>query len=75
MKCPDCRAKLNDFETFWDCPECGYFKVKAKYIKLEEQNENFLEKLLGNNDIPEGCTACDNPTYPDCQYSCPMFDD
>jgi rubredoxin len=42
MKCPDCRAKLNDFETFWDCPECGYFKVKAKYIKLEEQNENFL---------------------------------
>ena len=53
----------------------GYFKVKAKYIKLEEQNENFLKKFLGNNDIPEGCAACDNPTYPDCQYSCPMFDD
>jgi len=36
MKCPDCGVKLNNYETFWDCPEG--FIVKAKYIKLEKQN-------------------------------------
>jgi rubredoxin len=43
MKCPDCRAKLNDFETFWDCPECGYFKVKAKYKNLRSRTKIFLK--------------------------------
>lgn len=36
MKCPDCGATLNNYETFFDCPECGYFKMKTKYAKLEE---------------------------------------
>lgn len=45
MKCPDCSAKLNNYETFWDCSECGYFNVKTKYAKLEEQNEKFLKKF------------------------------
>lgn len=74
MKCPDCGAKLNNYDTFWDCPECGYFKMKAKYEKLEAQNERFLKRLFGN-DIPEGCAACGNPAYPDCQEGCPLFDD
>lgn len=52
MKCPECGAKLNNYETFWDCPECGYFKEKTKYAKLEEQNERFLNKFLGDDDIP-----------------------
>lgn len=54
MKCPDCGAKLTNYDTFWDCPECGYFKVKVKYEKLEAQNERFLKKLFGDDDIPEG---------------------
>jgi len=53
MKCPECSAKLNNNETFWDCPECGYFKVKEKYAKLEEQNKRFLKKFLGDDDIRE----------------------
>jgi len=75
MKCPECSAELNNYETFWDCPECGYFKKKAKYAKLEEQNERFLKKFLGDDDIPEGCAACGNPAYPECKLSCHLFDD
>ena len=74
MKCPECGAKLDSTETFWDCPECGYFKVKSKYARLEAANERFLKKLFSNDDMPEGC-ACGNPAYPDCQSSCPLFDD
>lgn len=43
MKCPECGAKLDSTETFWDCPECGYFKVKSKYARLEAANERFLK--------------------------------
>ena len=75
MKCPECGAKLDSTETFWDCPECGYFKVKSKYARLEAANERFLKKLFRNDDMPEGCAACGNPAYPDCQSSCPLFDD
>ena len=75
MKCPECGAKLDSTETFWDCPECGYFKVKSKYARLEAVNERFLKKLFGSDDMPEGCAACGNPAYPDCQSSCPIFDD
>ena len=75
MKCPECGAKLDSTETFWDCPECGYFKVKSKYARLEAANERFLTKFFDNDDMPEGCAACGNPAYPDCQSSCPIFDD
>ena len=75
MKCPECGAKLDSTETFWDCPECGYFKVKSKYARLEAANERFLKKLFSNDDMPEGCAACGNPAYPDCRSSCPLFDD
>ena len=75
MKCPECGAKLDSTETFWDCPECGYFKVTSKYTRLEAANERFLKKLFSNDDMPEGCASCGNPAYPDCQSSCPIFDD
>ena len=75
MKCPECGAKLDSTETFWDCPECGYFKVKSKYARLEAANERFLKKFFDNDDMPEGCAACGNPADPDCQSSCPLFDD
>ena len=75
MKCPECGAKLDSTETFWDWPGCGYFKVKSKYARLEAANERFLKKFFDNADMPEGCAACGNPAYPDCQSSCPLFDD
>ena len=57
------------------CPECGYYQIKSYYAKLEEQNARFLKNFLGNDDIPEGCAACGNPAYPQCQDGCPLFDD
>ena len=75
MKCPECGAKLDSTETFWDCPECGYFKVNSKYARLEAANERFLKKFFDNDDMPEGCAACGNPAYPNCQSSCSLFDD
>ena len=48
MKCPECGAKLDSTETFWDCPECGYFKVKSEYARLEAANERFLKKFFDN---------------------------
>ena len=76
MKCPDCGIKMNKDETSWECPECGFYKLKSYYAKLEEQNARFLKKFLGNDDdIPEGCIACGNPAFPSCQDSCPLFDD
>lgn len=63
MKCSECGAKLNDYETFWDCPECGYFKMIVKYAKLEEQNERFLKKFLGEDEAPEGRADCGNPAF------------
>ena len=56
MKCPECGAKLDSTETFWDCPECGYFKVKSKYARLEAANERFLKKR-------GGVTAVTPPLY------------
>lgn len=74
MKYPGCGATLNTYESFFDCPGCGYFKMKTRYANLEEQNERFLKKFLGEDKVPEGCAACGNPAYPDCKSSCPLFD-
>lgn len=74
MKCPECGNRLTSTETFWDCPECGYYKVKSKYARIEAINERFLKKLF-DDAIPDGCAACGNSAYPDCQSSCPLFDD
>ncbi|NCC61260.1 MAG: hypothetical protein EOM12_10025 [Verrucomicrobiae bacterium] len=75
MKCPECGTKMKKDETSWECPDCGYYQVKSYYAKLEEQNARFLKNFLGNDDIPEGCAACGNPAYPQCQDGCPLFDD
>lgn len=34
-----------------------------------------MENELLAEDMPEGCSACGNPAYPDCKSGCNMFDD
>ena len=75
MKCPECGAKMEKDDISWQCPDCGFFKLKSYYARLEEQNERFLKSYFDDDDLPEGCAACGNPAYPDCQSSCPLFDD
>jgi len=40
MKCPECGAKLNNYETFWDCPECGFFKKKQNMQNLRNRTKD-----------------------------------
>ena len=63
-KCPDCGAPLDEYESFWDCTACGYFKLKPGYEDVEEEKDDY---------IPEGCAACGGD-YPNCTDSCPLFD-
>ena len=37
--------------------------------------ENYDKDIYKEDNIPEGCSACGNPSWPDCMDSCPMFDD
>ena len=34
-----------------------------------------MENEWCNDEKPECCVACGNPAYPDCEISCPIFDD
>ena len=72
-KCPQCGAKMDKYDTFWDCPECGEMVMNPYYERLERQNEQWIEKNLSDN-VPEGCAACGGP-YSSCKISCPIFDD
>ena len=68
--CDDCDAYLNiqpGFSTScgeWECTKCGCIN----YI----DEDNIIEE--DEDDVPEGCAACGGP-YPDCKYSCKLFDD
>lgn len=75
MKCSECGTKMEKDDISWQCPKCVFFKLKSTYAKLEEQNGRFLRSYLDDDDLPEGCAACGNPAYPNCQSSCSMFDD
>ena len=75
MKCPECGAKMEKDETSWMCPECGYYKLKTSYARLEKENESLFDDFLGEDEKSEGCAACGNPAYPECQSSCPLYDD
>ena len=49
-----------------------------KWTDKYGHNEHYSELSSGLDDddgIEPGCAACGNPLYPDCKYSCPMFDD
>lgn len=44
-----------------------YKSERPEYLK-----QDYYKAPVTN--IPEGCAACGGP-YPDCKWSCPMFDD
>ncbi len=68
--CDDCDSYLNTQPGFnvscgeWECTECGCLN----YI----DEDNIIDD--DDDDVPEGCAACGGP-YPDCKYSCSLFDD
>lgn len=64
-KCPVCGSPMNDnYETFWDCDNCGEHVAKPGYSFEEDDNDI----------LPKACAACGGP-YPQCTTSCKLFDD
>ncbi len=59
--CPDCGVVMDELDTFFECPACGYLEVKPEYRTYSGR-------------VPPGCAACGGP-YPSCKTSCNMFDD
>ena len=52
------------------CPECG-----ATLRKIDDETYYCPNCVVEDDyDDDEGCRACGNPAYPDCQDSCPLFD-
>lgn len=52
------------------CPDCGHRMRKVDDDRYECEHCGTEVEVTG-----EGCAACGNPDFPDCKYSCPMFDD
>ena len=46
-------------------------KTNKREIQENLEQDYYNEPVMN---IPEGCAACGGP-YPDCKWSCPMFDD
>lgn len=80
--CDGCDALMNSQPGFttsseiWTCTECGYVNdVTEDNIRYDDdEKENTYSAIDEINDIPEGCRACGGQ-YPNCTYSCPLFDD
>ena len=77
-KCPICNNNM-DYDELCSssilglemvyCPECGYEGELENGIVSDRQFSN-------DDDIPVGCNTCGNATnYPNCKWSCPMFDE
>lgn len=61
----------------YTCPECGRRLRKVRDFSGHWDGESYVCDYCAANsadDIPEGCSACGGP-YPDCKYSCPLFDE
>lgn len=73
--CLECGTVMNreDYDTF-RCPECdSVFSYEGDDWEFfsgipEEGSYGYLDSR------PKQCTGCGSDMYPDCQYSCKLFD-
>ena len=54
------------------CPDCGH---RMRKIDDDLYQCDYCAADYDDYDGNEGCAACGNPAYPECQDGCPMFDD
>lgn len=81
--CPNCCSDLEHIRgTLYICPCCGTnvtYDTKKEifdwYIPLDddEDEDDDYDDYCG--DRPRCCTGCGSDMWPDCQYSCKLFDD
>lgn len=80
--CDCCIDSLNSQDGFydecgtWECKKCGCINfINADNIfDISEMLNTEIETYEDIYNYP-GCVACDNPNFPKCKTSCPMFDD
>ncbi len=54
-----------------------FMRLKEKYhitSDFEEDDDEYDDDYNWSGQ-PAGCRACGNPNWPDCEDSCPMYDD
>lgn len=74
FRCEDCDTLMEKVnENRWECPECdsAYVKIKRGWVFLSSDDDDD-EDGFGR---PKVCTGCGSDMYPDCSYSCKLFDD
>lgn len=80
MKCPNCGECELEYDELCDyqdksieamfCPECGWEGGVRNDEIVNDQG------VPNDDEIPVGCNTCGNAiNYPNCKWSCPMFDD
>lgn len=74
---PDLVQELIDERWTMDQDEFEekYYSLSSSDMSKVSEAINGMEDELMSDDMPEGCAACGNPAFPNCTYSCPMFDD
>lgn len=79
FECPCCHS-LFDVD---DLLEGEWERRREEQLEWEEnmrlrrklENDEWDEAFEDCDEQPEGCKACGNPAWPNCESSCPMFDD
>lgn len=74
---PDLVQELIDKRWTMDQDEFEekYYSLSSSDMSKVGEAINGMEDEFMSDDIPEGCAACGNPTFPNCISGCPMFDD
>lgn len=73
-ECGACMEPVGDSDTF-RCPDCGYTCDIRDYALHGPFSYLLSIYYMESNKRGTGCEACDNPAYPKCKTSCPLFDD
>lgn len=71
VKCERCGNDIDCIggNVYW-CDECC-----VDIVIEDDGTQTFMDDDFDDDTVPDGCRECDNPTYPDCMDSCPLYDD
>lgn len=73
QECPECYSVMKKrAEGEWVCPSCGIVVIDNN-SPLWTGIEDEVDQSTIDYEF-DGCATCENPTYPICKNSCPLFD-
>lgn len=69
MVCEYCDLDMADRGEYYICNTCGAmaFFISGEWVFTDPEDDD--------DSKPIGCTACGNPDYPDCKWSCNLIDE